>query len=805
MKIQSRWIKVGVSIAALGIFVNNATAADFAAPAGPNWERFYIGGHFGANLAHADDLQSQVWKHVDHGLGAGLQLGANFDSGTYIWGIEGDVGLGGLNWWARTANTFSLDLITSLRARLGVPVGNHLLYATAGASLLLGRTAEGASNFSDTDSGTAIRPVVGLGFESMLTPSMSVRAEGLAHIGDDVLADYSTEGARIGTVGQLRVGVNYFFGEPGGAEIMVDTGRPDWAHFYVGGYFGGNLAYAIDNLDRHFARVEHGVATGLQAGVNFDESSFVWGLEADVGTGGLLWDSSTYDITGSLDVVSTIRARVGLPVDNHLIYATAGVGLLSVQVEAGSDADINVRNRETIVRPAVGLGIESRITPGISLKAEGLAIIGDDEISFGGTGSNTGGMKLGTVGQIRMGLNMHLGANSGPKSDYGADLDGDDSARPNWERFYVGASFGSNLGRIEDRDSTLFAYTAHGFASGLQMGMNFDAGSFVWGIEGDVGLGGLAVYATTAKSASLDVVTSLRGRVGLPVDNHLIYATAGVGILFGSADSNNSSHGLESDSVVRPVAGLGFESMVTPSLSVRAEGLAFIGSDTLVKWDPSESEGVHLDTVGQLRLGVNYFFGPGEGAEITAQPERGDWNRYYVGGNFGGAAGLGDDDTEIFRVEHGFVAGLQVGRNFDHDSFVWGVEADIGNGGLEWGGQTEEGEEATLDIVASVRGRLGVPIDNHLVYATAGVGILGVTAKDSSDGDENREALVRPVVGVGIESFISNSVSLKAEGLAHIGSDRVPYLGAGGDNDVSTEGIDFDTYGQIRLGINLHL
>ena len=724
-------------------------------------------------------------------MGAGLQMGANFDAGSFIWGIEGDVGLGGLSWWAMDDDLFSLDLISSIRGRIGVPINNHLLYATAGVGVLVG-TGIDTDTTPNRDTGSAIRPVVGLGFESMLTPSMSVRAEGLAYIGDDVLANNDTIGARIDTVGQLRVGVNYFFGEPGGAEIMVDTTRPDWSHFYVGGYFGGNIAQGLDLESGDFHRNEHGVAAGLQAGVNFDAGAFVWGLEADVGTGGLVWHGSTADHEASLDVVSSIRGRVGVPIDNHLVYATAGVGLLSVYAATSFDTD----NRKVLVRPAVGLGVESRITPGISLKAEGLALIGDDKVSFGAAGDEV--MKLGTVGQIRLGLNMHLGANSSSKSDYGADLDGDDTVRPNWERFYVGASFGANMGRLEDRDGTYFYHTEHGFASGLQMGMNFDAGSFVWGIEGDVGLGGLVVHATSNRSASLDVVSSLRARIGLPVDNHLIYVTAGASILFGSANTDGGQDP-QTDSVIRPVVGLGFESMVTPSLSVRAEGLAHVGGDTLVKWDPDDSEGAYVETVGQLRLGVNYFFGQGGGAEIMAQPERGDWDRYYVGGNIGGAVGYADETGgEFFRTEHGFAAGLQVGRNFDHDSFVWGIEADLGNGGLEWGGNGDGYAEASLDIVASVRGRLGLPVDNHLVYATAGVGILGVSATDGGS-DDNMEAFVRPVVGIGVESMISNSVSLKAEGLAHIGTDRMSIDGTG------TEGMRLKSVGQIRLGINLHL
>jgi len=60
------------------------------------------------------------------------------------------------------------------------------------------------------------------------------------------------------------------------------------------------------------------------------------------------------------------------------------------------------------VRPVVGVGIESMITERISLKAEGLAWIGEDKFSWHPSGNNSSQGVMDTMGTIRLGVNFHL-------------------------------------------------------------------------------------------------------------------------------------------------------------------------------------------------------------------------------------------------------------------------------------------------------------------------------------------------------------------------------------------------------------
>jgi len=410
MKFRSKlYTTVGASVLVLGLFVNQANAADIerVAMAGPNWERIYAGGTIGTVLGHAVDTQSGDFNNIEQDITTGLQIGRNWQTDNYVWGVEADLGLGGLSWGGSQGNdenALSLNLMSSLRLRLGMNAGNHLFYVTAGAGVLLGEafTSSGASSGSESHSEWNFRPVVGLGMESMVTPSMSVKVEGLAFIGKEDFGKGGSTSELLDTVGVFRTGVNFFFGAPGGAEIEQFVDRADWNRMYFGGHLGANIAQAYDNSSGEFHHNDTGISAGLQVGANFDQGMFIWGVEADISNGGLEWgESHRLDIP----VVGTVRARLGVPIDNHLIYATAGAGMIW---GFGQDSSTSQNDDDVAVRPVVGVGIESMITERISLKAEGLAWIGEDKFSWHPTcGCSSQGV-MDTMGTIRLGVNFHL-------------------------------------------------------------------------------------------------------------------------------------------------------------------------------------------------------------------------------------------------------------------------------------------------------------------------------------------------------------------------------------------------------------
>jgi len=171
-----------------------------------------------------------------------------------------------------------------------------------------------------------------------------------------------------------------------------------------------------------------------------------------------------------------------------------------------------------------------------------------------------------------------------------------------WQGFYFGAHLGAGrTSGVLSPGSDDEAYSTGGALAGLHLGFNWHTGgNWVWGIEGDVSFADL-MHSVSEHAISVDVLSSIRARLGMPVGNALVYVTAGAGVLAGTTGSSNESDN-SSFSVWRPVAGLGVAAPINDTISVRAEGLAFIGDDA-----PSgPSERNTIETVYVARIGIDF-------------------------------------------------------------------------------------------------------------------------------------------------------------------------------------------------------
>ncbi len=113
-----------------------------------------------------------------------------------------------------------------------------------------------------------------------------------------------------------------------------------------------------------------------------------------------------------------------------------------------------------------------------------------------------------------------------------------------WKGLYGGV----HLGYGED-------WHADGAVGGAQLGYNWQAGSFVYGLEADASLA----------DTSVDWLASARGRVGFLLDQRLLaYGTAGVGFANGHDDT-------ETDLVY----GLGVEGKLSETMTARVEYLTY--------------------------------------------------------------------------------------------------------------------------------------------------------------------------------------------------------------------------------------
>lgn len=174
-------IKLAGGIAMAAFAANAAMAADaietppeppMAAPVqittpSANWSGIYVGAFGGYNW---NDLDGNT-ANVDGWSGGGF-AGYNFQSGSTVFGVEGDVGYSGAegtdgNYTAKQG-TFG-----SVRGRLGYAFDPFMLYGTGGLALSHAELSDGVNS----DSNTHVGWTVGAGAEAALTDNIFGRLE----------------------------------------------------------------------------------------------------------------------------------------------------------------------------------------------------------------------------------------------------------------------------------------------------------------------------------------------------------------------------------------------------------------------------------------------------------------------------------------------------------------------------------------------------------------------------------------------------------------------------------------------------
>src|SRR5262249_5565410 len=118
----------------------------------------------------------------------------------------------------------------------------------------------------------------------------------------------------------------------------------------------------------------------------------------------------------------------------------------------------------------------------------------------------------------------------------------------------------------------------------------------------------------------------------------------------------------------------------------------------------------------------------------------------------------------------GLVAGLHAGYNFQTGNIVWGLEGDITHAGnIKNKSFTDQ---LHTNVLASIRGRLGLAMDRILVYATGGWGWVHGKAVSSNglggNGPFRSFSRSSPVVGGGIEWAATNNLTYRIEVLDFI-------------------------------------
>jgi outer membrane immunogenic protein len=161
-----------------------------------------------------------------------------------------------------------------------------------------------------------------------------------------------------------------------------------------------------------------------------------------------------------------------------------------------------------------------------------------------------------------------------------------------------------------------------------------------------------------------------------------------------------------------------------------------------------------------------------------------NWEGFYAGVGLGAGGvgvdfdGIGGKDTFDITDKGASLSGI-AGYNFVADGWLLGVEGSLASVGLDKSAALSGlgTVRAQSDWLGSVQLRGGYAFDNVLLYGTAGLAITDVQLSSSLGGkfDKNLTGLV---LGVGGEFAISDSWTMRAEGLAYAFEDEAKLNGS---------------------------
>lgn len=208
-----------------------------------------------------------------------------------------------------------------------------------------------------------------------------------------------------------------------------------------------------------------------------------------------------------------------------------------------------------------------------------------------------------------------------------------------------------------------------------------------------------------------------------------------------------------------------------------------------------------------------------QSADIIPEPATvTDWSGFYIGAHLGyGWANMSgchdctdinsELDAENLDLE-GIVGGLHAGYNWQMDHIVFGIEGDVSFADLSDSEPQDENDtteqSADVDLLASVRARLGVAFDDAMIYVTGGIAFPDaeweVDFGDSSDGVKFGE--IGGVVGGGVEYAMTESIRLRVEGLYYFFDEEESIEDI--DSANTGEAIELDDAFVVRGGVSFY-
>ena len=147
-----------------------------------------------------------------------------------------------------------------------------------------------------------------------------------------------------------------------GSRAPYTVNQPLNAYSWAGPYVGGNLGYAWGTVDNNWAKPT-GFVGGVQAGYNWQQGPWVFGLEGDIQATGA--DDTFAPWKFSNPWFGTLRGRAGYAFSNVLFYGTAGLAFGELRAQTFGWTESHTSAGWTI-----GAGAEVGFAPNWSAKLE---------------------------------------------------------------------------------------------------------------------------------------------------------------------------------------------------------------------------------------------------------------------------------------------------------------------------------------------------------------------------------------------------------------------------------------------------
>ncbi|KZD20785.1 outer membrane protein [Tardiphaga robiniae] len=331
----------------------------------------------------------------------------------------------------------------------------------------------------------------------------------------------------------------------------------NWTGFYIGVNAGVGIGRdrTTHNLNNDSLYISpQGGFGGGQIGYNWQGDSLlgpiVYGLEADIqgaglsGGGASVSPGVTYGQKS--DWFGTVRGRVGLATGPVLSYFTGGFAYGNIKSTITEGGVTAFSENRTATGWTIGSGVEAALGGNWTGKIEYLYLnLGNKTNAFGAPFAGQFTNNELRENLFRVGLNYRIGGNSVYTP----------VAAANWTGWYLGGNVGSGTGR---NSTTLgapgfipeqFSLNPDGINGGGQIGYNWQAANWVYGLETDIQASSqrdnktVVVLGTAAYDQKLPWFGTVRGRLGYSVGSSLFYVTGGYA--YGGVKTKISSAGVE--------------------------------------------------------------------------------------------------------------------------------------------------------------------------------------------------------------------------------------------------------------------